>query len=221
MVAAGTRSDRVSELCANDRRLHGVAADIRLVAECERVVSEAIGWGGRLDLLVNNAGVWEGGRSDEVSEQTWDRILDVNLKGAFFLSRYAIPHLERAGGSIVNVSSDAGLVGNAESAAYCASKGGMTVMTKALAVELAPRGVRVNAVCPVEVDTPMMERALAGEHDPDAAKQAILARYPQGDHARFVDPAEVAAVIGFLARPEAAPITGAALPIDFAITAGY
>ena len=88
-------------------------------------------------------------------------------------------------------------------------------------MELAPRGVRVNAVCPVEVDTPMMERALAGEPDPDAAKQAILARYPQGDHARFVDPAEVAAVIGFLARPEAAPITGAALPIDFAITAGY
>ena len=72
VVAAGTRTDLVSELCANDRRLHGVAADIRLVAECERVVSEAIGWGGRLDLLVNNAGVWEGGRSDEVSEQAWD-----------------------------------------------------------------------------------------------------------------------------------------------------
>ena len=221
VAAAGTREERVANLCSGDERLCGVVADIRQVAECERVVAEAVAWRGRLDLLVNNAGVWEGGRSDEVSELAWDRILEVNLKGAFFLCRYAIPHLERVGGSIVNVSSDAGLVGNAEAAAYCASKGGLTVMTKALAVELAARGIRVNAVCPVEVDTPMMERALATESDPDAVKQEILGHYPQGGDARFVDAREVAALICFLARPEAAPITGAAVPIDFGVTAGY
>ena len=221
VVAAGTNAERVAKLCSGDERLHGVVADIRQVAECERVVAEAVAWKGRLHLLVNNAGVWEGGPSDQVSEHVWDRILDVNLKGAFFLCRYAIPHLELVGGSIVNVSSDAGLVGNAESAAYCASKGGLTVMTKALAVELAARGIRVNAVCPVEVDTPMMERALADEPDADAAKRETLSHYPQGDHARFVEAAEVAALIGFLARPEAAPITGAAVPIDFGVTAGY
>jgi NADP-dependent 3-hydroxy acid dehydrogenase YdfG len=87
VAAAGTRSDRVAELCANDQRLHGVVADIRRVSECERAVAEAVQWGGRLDLLVNNAGIWEGGRSDQVSEVTWDQILAVNLKGAFFLCR--------------------------------------------------------------------------------------------------------------------------------------
>ncbi len=109
-------------------------------------------WFGRLDILVNCAGLWVEGPTDLMTEADWDRVVDVNLKGTFFMCRHAIPALEATGGCIVNVSSDAGLWGNRGAAIYCASKGGVTVLSKALAVELAERGIRVNVVCPGDVD---------------------------------------------------------------------
>ena len=111
---------------------------------------------GRLDVLVNCAGVWVEGPTDTMTEADWDRVVDVNLKGTFQMCRHAIPALEATGGCIVNVSSDAGLWGNKGAAIYSASKGGVTVLSKALAVELAERGVRVNVVCPGDVDSPMI-----------------------------------------------------------------
>ena len=131
----------------------------------------------------------------------------------------SIPHLKSAGGVIVNVSSDAGHQGNLGAAAYCASKGGVTVFTKALALELAPHGVRANTVSPADVDTPMLkfqaERYGGGE--PEAYYRALLAKYPQGAQARFIRADEVAELVFFLCTPAAAAITGA----DFAIDQGY
>jgi NAD(P)-dependent dehydrogenase (short-subunit alcohol dehydrogenase family) len=217
-------ADRSADaLAAIGPPFHTVVADVSVVAECERMVSTTVERHGRLDVLVNCAGVWVEGPTAKTTEEEWDRTIDVNLKGTFFACRYAIPHLERTQGCIVNLSSDAGLVGSAGVAVYCASKGGVSLLTKALALELAPKGVRVNAVCPNDVDTPMLAGQARdyGGGDPEGYLQALLAKYPQGDRARFIRPEEVAGLIAYLASPEAAPITGACIPIDFGSTAGH
>jgi NAD(P)-dependent dehydrogenase (short-subunit alcohol dehydrogenase family) len=173
-------------------------------------------------VLVNAAGVWREGETVAMTEADWDIVMDVNLKGAFFLIQAAIPHLG-AGASIVNIASDAGLVGNNGAAIYCASKGGLVLLTKALALELAPRQIRVNAVCPGDVATPMIDFQAAryGGGDPDGYKAKLLSNYPQQAAARFIKPEEIARMVAFLCEPDAAPITGAALSIDFGVTAGY
>jgi NAD(P)-dependent dehydrogenase (short-subunit alcohol dehydrogenase family) len=200
-----------------------VLADVTIVADCERMVAETVARHGRLDVLVNCAGVWVEGATAEMSEEQWDRTIDVNLKGTFFACRFAIPHLERTDGCIVNLSSDAGLVGTVETAIYNASKGGVSLLTRSLGLELAPKGIRVNAVCPNDVDTPMLAGQARdfGSDDPNGYLAALLANYPQKERARFIRPDEVAALIVYLASSEAAPITGACIPIDFGSTAGY
>ncbi len=147
----------------------------------------------------------------------------VNLKGTFFVCRSAIPHLVDSGGSIVNLASDAGLVGNAGASVYSASKGGVVLLSRSLALELAPRGVRVNAVCPCDVATPMIEfqAATYGGGEPERYKASLLARYPQKERARFATPAHTAGSVYYRAAAQAAPTTGAAIPIDFGLTAGY
>ena len=198
-----------------------VVADVTVVADCERAVAETVQRHGRLDVLVNCAGIWVEGPTAEMTEAEFDRTMAVNLKGTFFMCRYAIPHLERTEGCIVNVSSDAGILGSAETAIYCASKGGVSNLTRSLARELAPKLVRVNAVCPNDVETPMLEgqARVYGGGDPEGYYRALLARYPQGERARFIQPDEVAALIAYLASDEAAPITGACIAIDFGSTA--
>jgi NAD(P)-dependent dehydrogenase (short-subunit alcohol dehydrogenase family) len=217
-------ADRIAEAVAElDPSQDRVVADVSVVADCARMVAETVDRHGRLDVLVNCAGVWVEGPSAEMTEEEWDRTIDVNLKGTFFACRFAIPHLERTEGCIVNLSSDAGLVGTVETAIYNASKGGVSLLTRSLALELAPKGVRVNAVCPNDVDTPMLAGQARdyGADDPSGYLATLLAGYPQKDRARFIRPEEIAALIVFLASPEAAPITGACIPIDFGSTAGY
>ncbi|WIG60610.1 MAG: Oxidoreductase, short-chain dehydrogenase/reductase family [Ktedonobacterales bacterium] len=222
-VSARKLDEARERLDSGDGRLLPVAADIRVVAECERAVRVVSEWRGRLDCVVNAAGVWTEGPSDAVTEEEWDHVLDVNLKGTFFICRYAIPALERTGGCIINISSDAGLWGNKGAAVYCASKGGVALVTRALAVEMAERGVRVNAICPGDIDTPMIhyQAQTFGKGDPDGYLRDLLSHYPQGKQARFIRPDEVAALIAYLASAEAAPITGACLSMDFGLTAGY
>ncbi|MBL8908761.1 MAG: SDR family oxidoreductase [Rhizobiales bacterium] len=194
--------------------------DIRRPDACKRMIEGAIAAHGRLDILINAAGVWVEGPSETMTEEQWDRTLDINLKGTFFACRHAIPYLERTGGQIVNIASDAGLMGNAGAAVYCASKGGVVLLTKALALELAPRGVRVNAICPCDVDTPMLafQATEFGGGDPEGYLARLKAIYPQGPRTRFATADEIAAFI--LAVAGLAPVTGAALPIDFGTTAG-
>jgi NAD(P)-dependent dehydrogenase (short-subunit alcohol dehydrogenase family) len=197
-----------------------VIADLRNVEDCRRAVAETAAWTGRLDAVVNAAGVWTEGPSAETTEDEWDRVVDLNLKGLYFVCAAAIPHLTATRGSIINMSSDAGLQGNAGAAVYCASKGGVSILTKALALELAPLGVRVNAVCPGDVDSPMLRGQAAASTDAAAYLDKLLRGYPQGDSARFISPPEIAELIWFLAQPSATAITGANISIDFGLSAG-
>jgi NAD(P)-dependent dehydrogenase (short-subunit alcohol dehydrogenase family) len=199
-----------------------VAADLLDVAQCRAAVQQAVEWGERLDAVVNAAGLWTEGASADTTEAEWDRVLGVNLKGLYFVTSAAIPHLAATAGCVINLSSDAGIQGNAGAAVYCASKGGVSILTKALALELAPQGIRVNAVCPGDVDSPMLRGQAAnfGGGDQQAYFGKLLAGYPQGARARFIEPAEVAELIWFLAQPAATPITGANISIDFGLSAG-
>ncbi len=199
-----------------------VTADLRSVEACRAAVEQGAAWKGRLDAVVNAAGVWTEGPAAATTEQQWDQVIDLNLKGLYFVSVSAIPHLRATSGCIINLSSDAGVQGNAGAAVYCASKGGVCVLTKALALELAQQGVRVNAVCPGDVDSPMLhgQAEQFGTGDPPAYLGRLLAAYPQGAAARFVRTDEVAELIWFLAQPHAAAITGANISIDFGLSAG-
>lgn len=199
------------------------AGDIRTRAACSDIVSWALAQAGRLDALVNAAGIWREGPTETCSEEDFDTVFAVNVKGLYFLTAAAIPALKKSEGLIVNLSSDAGIQGNQGAALYCASKGAVTLFTKALALELAPDGVRVNAVCPGDVMTPMLafQARRYGGGDEKAYFDRLLQGYPQGEgKARFIAPEEIASLIFYLAHPEAAPITGAALSIDFGYSAG-
>ncbi len=209
------------EFIKNGLSIEVISGDISNVSECEKLIKHVINNTSQLDILVNCAGVHVEGKTDSMTEDMWDTVVDTNLKGTFFMIRYAIPFLEKVQGCIVNVSSDAGLIGNTESAIYCASKGGVTLLTKALAVELQARGIRVNAVCPSEVDTPMLDAYI---HEAGISKEECLTQtlqnYPAGVN-RFIKPEEVADAIVFLTSPKTKAINGACLSIDFGLTAGY
>lgn len=197
-----------------------IVADLRNVDDCRRAVAEAVQWAGGLDAVVNAAGVWTEGPSAATTEAEWDRVIDINLKGLYFVCAAAIPHLTATRGSIINMSSDAGVQGNAGAAVYCASKGGVSNLTRALALELAPVGVRVNAVCPGDVDSPMLRGQASAAPDPQAYLDKLLRGYPQAAAARFIAPDEIAELIWFLAQPAATAITGANISIDFGLSAG-
>jgi NAD(P)-dependent dehydrogenase (short-subunit alcohol dehydrogenase family) len=200
--------------------VRAVVTDVRRPEECGLAVQAALDWESRIDLLVNAAGVWLEGPVEHVAVDDWDRVIDVNLKGTFLMCRAAIPALRATHGSIVNLASDAGLQANRGAAVYCASKGGVVLFTKTLALDLAVDGIRVNAVCPGDVMTPMLEGQADAADDREAYLVRLLSGYAQGAQARFIRPAEVAELIWFLAQPAASPITGAALSIDFGLSAG-
>jgi NAD(P)-dependent dehydrogenase (short-subunit alcohol dehydrogenase family) len=197
--------------------------DVSRIDQIENAVQTVEKNEGRIDVVVNCAGVWVEGPSETMTEQMWNRTVDINLKGTFFMCSRAIPALEKTEGCIVNISSDAGLVGNVGAAIYCASKGGVSLITRALAVELAPKGIRVNAVCPGDVMSPMLEAQARdyGGGDPEGYLRNLLSKYPQKDKARFTTVEEIAEVIYFLASPKVRAITGACLSVDFGITSGY
>ncbi|UQY33417.1 SDR family oxidoreductase [Pseudomonas fulva] len=198
------------------------AADIRKPGACHEVVAALLATTGRLDALVNCAGVWREGPVESFSEEDFDLVLDVNLKATFFMCSASIPALRHSRGAIVNLSSDAGRQGNRNAAAYCASKGAVTLMTKALALDLAPDGVRCNSLSPGDVQTPMLrfQAERYGNGDPQAYYQELLAKYPQGAAARFIQPGEVADLAFFLCQSGARSITGADLAIDCGVSAG-
>ena len=168
---------------------------------------------GRIDVLANVAGVVQFGRFETVTEEVFDRTLDVDLKGPFFLMQAALPHLRAAKRSCsVNVSSVAGRIPQPYSAAYSAAKGGLTQLTQALALELSPEGLRVNAVCPGTVATPLVDQVAASyPPDLDARVQDRLIMMLPG---RAITPDEIASSIVYLASPEARMITGSVLAFD-------
>jgi NAD(P)-dependent dehydrogenase (short-subunit alcohol dehydrogenase family) len=191
-----------------------VVCDVSDAGSCAATVHDVLAAHGRLDILANVAGIGFGRRIGEVTPEEWRRVIDVNLTGTFLLSQAALTPLLEARGSIVNMASVAGLRATPYNAAYCASKGGVIMLTKSMALELARDGVRVNAVCPASVDTPF----LRGFTLPDGADLALLSRSasPMG---RVIDVAEVAAAVAYLASDDAATITGTTLVIDGGATA--
>lgn len=167
---------------------------------------------GRIDVLANVAGVVQFGRFEGVTEEVFDRTLDIDLKGPFFLMQAALPHLRAAHGNIVNVSSVAGRIPQPYSAAYSAAKGGLTQLTKALALELSPEGIRVNAVCPGTVATPLVDGVAASyPADLDARVQDRLLMMLPG---AAITPDEIASSIVYLASAEARMITGSVVAFD-------
>lgn len=189
---------------------------IESVDGCEAVVSKAIDGLGGLDILVNNAGVYEIASLEASNESIWNRVIDTNVKGTFFCSRAALPALRAVKGTIVNVASVNGLIGFRNSTVYCAAKGAVVNMTRAMALELAP-DVRVNCVCPAAVDTEMGRQNLDPSKDLEVAWKELEATRPLQ---RIAAPEEIAAAIAYLASRDARYITGTALTMDGGITAG-
>ncbi len=198
-------------------------ADVTREADVQRMVRETVERWGRLDVLFNNAGVEFGLPVTQVPEEEWDRLIDVNLKGVFLGCKHAIPQMVSQGsGAIVNTASVAGLRGVAFLSTYCASKGGVVLMTKSLAAEWAQFGIRINAVCPGVIRTPMAELAVQmgaglGGTTPEETWAQLAAGHPLG---RIGEPEEVAQAVLFLVSEEASFITGAALPVDGGLQAG-
>ena len=191
-------------------------ADVATVAGCRQAVAVAHAAFGRLDVLVNNAAVNVEKPIADWDEELWDRHLDVVLKGTFFATQAALGPLRASGGAVVNVASQLGLQGVSDNVGYCAAKGGVVNLTRALAIELAPE-VRVNSVCPGPIDTPLMRDCAIASGDADAYYRRYADYSPLG---RVADPAEIANAILFLASPRAAMITGVAFAIDGGSTAG-
>ena len=173
-------------------------------------------WGG-LDVMVNNAGIGVAATAPDTSEEDWDRQMDVNLKGTFFGIKYSVPAMrDSGGGSIINISSVAALVGVPDRAAYCAAKGGILALTRAAAIDHIEEGIRVNCIAPGTVDTPWIERITSGYDDPQEARATMEARQP---HGRFVTPEEIAAMAAYLASDESGSAVGACMVVDGGMTA--
>ncbi len=185
-----------------------LSADVSKPAECERLVQATIEHFGRLDILICNAGIWQGAAVEEISEESWDRTMDVNLKGTWAICRAAIPLMKQQRfGRIVIVSSTAGQRGEANVSNYAASKGGQISFTKSLAPELAPFGINVNAVAPGWVDTDLNTEVFADEKRLDAIMQTIpLAKLATAD--------DIACPIVFLCSDWARHITGEILNVN-------
>lgn len=191
--------------------------DVSRADDAKRIVDETITRFGRIDILVNNAGIYLEKRAENTSEREWDCIIDVNLKGVFLCSRAAYPHFRKQGGGvIINVSSDAGLFGSRDCAAYCAAKGGVSNLTRAMALDYAKENIRVNAVCPATIDTPMLENEARRREDRKKYLKAAAEAHPVG---RVGTPEEVAFAVMMLVSDEASFTTGANLPIDGGTTA--
>jgi NAD(P)-dependent dehydrogenase (short-subunit alcohol dehydrogenase family) len=186
--------------------------DVTRASDCARMVESAVeGWGG-LDLLVCSAGVGAGGPIATMDEETWDRVHRVNLTGTFLSARAVFPALSaRGGGSIVTIASMAGILAAPGFGAYASSKAGVIQLTRVLAVEGAPQGIRANSLCPIWIDTPLLRRHLESAPNPDRARREMVRRIPLS---RIGSVEDVAAAALFLASDEAAFITGVALPVD-------
>lgn len=186
--------------------------DVRFADDCKRAVDETLKAFHRVDILFNNAGVWFPNDVPNCTEEEWDLTLDINLKGAFLMSKYTLPHMvTQGGGIIIHNSSGWGLVGGNEAAAYCASKGGLVLLTKAMAIDHARQGIRVNCICPGDVETPMLTE---DAHQRGIKWNDYLQAASERPMGRIGTPEEIAKATLFLASEDSSFMTGAALVVD-------
>ena len=197
---------------AADRDVVYKQADVSVIADAQRLVEETVDRWGRLDVLCNNAGIGMLRTLEETTEEEWRHLMSINLDGAFHCSKFAIPAMRgTGGGSIINIASVASFVGFQADAAYCASKGGLLMLTRQMALDYAPENIRVNAICPGFIRTPELEHYLRQKPDPEAARAEVVAYHPIG---RIGEPEEVATVAVFFASDESSFVSGAHLTVD-------
>jgi NAD(P)-dependent dehydrogenase (short-subunit alcohol dehydrogenase family) len=217
----GRRLDKLEEAAAQIKSCAGevisIVGDVTKSADTINAVTQTEQAFGPVNILVNNAGTLSVSTVETISEEDWDRLLTTNLKGPFLMSRAVLPAMRRAaGGSIVNIGSVLGLVAVKDRAAYCASKGGVTMLTKAMALDHAHENIRVNCICPSVVQTDLIRELFAKSEEGRRAKEARIATIPAG---RFGVPQDVAGLAIFLASDESSWMTGTAIPLDGGLTA--
>jgi len=189
-----------------------IQGDISNSATVKRIVETTVKKYERVDILCNNAGVESMGSILEITEENWDKVMSINLKGVFLCSKHSVPKMvENGGGVIINIASVLGLIGSKGEAAYCASKGGIISLTRAMALDFAPHNIRVNCICPGSVLTPTFKRVMTSLGDYEAAFQRNLDKIPLK---RIAEPAEIAYAALYLASEKASYITGSVLVID-------
>jgi len=195
-----------------------IRSDVRIAEDCRQAVEQTLERFGRIDVLFNNAGVFHPKTVPECTEQEWDETIDSSLKGAFLMSKYTLPSMiERGSGSIIHTSSGWGILGGDRAASYCAAKGGLVIMAKAMAIDHGPDGIRVNCVCPGDTDTPMEHadaenRGMTWEEYHAGASKRPLGRMGTTD--------DIARAVLFLASDDSSFVTGESLVVDGGGVAG-
>ncbi|MFH1009420.1 MAG: SDR family NAD(P)-dependent oxidoreductase [Candidatus Latescibacterota bacterium] len=222
VVSCRTESDgrkMAESLGASENRALYVQTDVTSSEAIQRMIHTAIDAFGRLDILVNNAGYHLSKNVEETSEQEWEFIQQTNLRSTFLCCKYAIPHLRETRGNIINVSSMVGLVGQPNAGAYSATKGGQIAMSKGMAIDFAPDGIRVNVICPGWVQTPLVEDWFGQQQDEVAARKYIYGQHPLG---RIGTIEECGKAALFLAcQEDSSFVTGITLNVDGGVTLGY
>lgn len=221
VAAVGRRREKLEEVAQTIRRAGGEAVvtvcDVSSEPDTRQAVKHAEQVFGLVNVLVNNAGALRASTVESISLEDWDRVIATNLKGPFLMSRAVLPAMRRAGGgAIVNVGSILGLVAMKDRAAYCASKGGVTMLTKAMALDHAHEKIRVNCICPAIVETDLIRDLFPQSEEGLRARDGRLATLPLG---RFGRPDDVAELAVFLASEESSWVTGTAIPVDGGLSA--
>ena len=221
VAVAGRRMEKLQEtqslLKQSGSDALAMECDVTKSADTERLVKAAEDRFGNVNVLVNNAGALSVSTVETISEEDWDRIMGANLKGPFLMSRAVLPAMRRAGGgSIVNIGSVLGIAAIRDRAAYCASKGGVAMLTKAMALDHAHDKIRVNCVCPSIVESAMTEMFFAETEAARKLRESRLASVPLG---RFGKPNDIAGIVVFLASDESSWMTGTVIPVDGGVTA--
>jgi NAD(P)-dependent dehydrogenase (short-subunit alcohol dehydrogenase family) len=209
IVSAG---DTIETIQKKGGTVKFLKTDVSDSSQVRMLVDETVRTYGTIDVVCNNAGVELLRPLIETSEADWDKVINTNLKGPFLISKYTLPHmLSKKAGTIINIASQLGIVGAENFSAYCASKGGLILFTKAMALECAPYGIRVNCICPGVIETPMLEREVNLDKRPEEARKRFLSKHPMG---RIGRPEEIAQAALFLASGRSSFVTGDSLVVD-------
>lgn len=204
------------DLNVDGKTVSVVECDVSDSCSVEKAVGEAAEHLTSIDTLVNDAGWGRAGKLLDTTEEDWDRMIDINMKGAFLVSKHTLPHLLESGrGNIINMGSVAGVVGVRDRLAYCASKGGIISLTRAIALDYVDQGLRCNSISPGTVNTPWVDRMVAQFPDPEQTRKSMVARQPMG---RMGEPWEIAEAAVYLASDNSGFITGSNLMIDGGMT---
>jgi NAD(P)-dependent dehydrogenase (short-subunit alcohol dehydrogenase family) len=221
VVITGRTKAKADEKCLQLRKIsplvEGIACDVSISNDVKQVVDFTTDCFHRLDIALTSAGTTDdSGNAVDLSEETWHRVLNVNLTGYFLLAKHVFPVMKERGGSIINIASQLGLVGAKDEVALCASKGGAINLTRALALDGALFGIRVNCICPAAVETPMLEKWYQSQPDPEKFRADWYSRHPLG---RLGKPEDMVGAAVFFGSDDSAWVTGVILPIDGGFTA--